>query len=151
MVKKKIASKMTYYELLDQDKWWRDAMGEMIKLENMDISHRLNLLALLVRKAPLYAREEASKLRTAIMQCGPDPSDGIAWQMDSFAAEANAAEDDPVDWMFKYPLMVRLSQLIIEDLRRNINSLTVIYDEVADFYPSKSTLIHDGTKYTYTN
>lgn len=76
-------------DVLHQDKEWIDADGHRWRIEDMESSHRRNLLRFLRRRAGHLASKDAM-----IMSCGP---------MAPCGDMATMACEDATDWMMDHP------------------------------------------------
>jgi hypothetical protein len=96
-------------DLLDQDEYWITADQVRIPLEEMDDSHRRNVLNLLVRRAP-YTMKMYYLKESQLMWDAPDDV------FHQWSAEAmQEINDSPEQWIERRPLIKKLRQLVEHD------------------------------------
>lgn len=101
-----------FTNLSEQKIWWAPKEGDPVKIADMELSHRRNLLAYLERNA------EALKLQAdwAMYSTFPDsPSDGVADALDGIMDEMDHTTAD--DWIHARPLVKALRKSIKKDER----------------------------------
>lgn len=96
-------------DLLNQDEWWRPLNKPPVRLVDMDVSHRRNLIGWLERRAVTFHFMEG--LRYVLIAGSPmGPSGDMA--CDAFDAEsAEHDRQDPKEWLNARPLMQKLREL----------------------------------------
>lgn len=87
------------WQLLEQRKWWRTADGQVLRLKEMEPSHRVNVLRMLWRQAESLHREYTWST------FGGAP----------FDVQAEAEAEDPWEWVREQPLYRRLAKLVKKD------------------------------------
>lgn len=90
-------------DLLGQRVWWIDGLKRAVRLDDMEPSHRLNLLAFLKRNAERYQWAEWT---SGVFDNAPDE-----------VADAAVAED-ALRWLGRQELVRRLKKLVRQDRRR---------------------------------
>lgn len=106
--RKDAAREMSYFDLLQQDRWWRQADGSMIKIERMDQAHRLSVLSTLERKSHTVGQWRAMSLirESYQMAMGPQPSGEMA--SDAFDSILDDLSREADAWrVYYYPMMRR--------------------------------------------
>lgn len=100
------------YRLLSQDVWWITGDKRVIKLQDMILPHKKNLLAYLLRCAKRYKFQY-----TTSIIFGPQPSGDAANDCFDMMID-QLEEEDSLKWMLRQPFVVRLQKLIKRDAKR---------------------------------
>lgn len=99
-----------FHHLKDQKIWWVTKAGNVLKIAEMTLSHRRNLLAFLERNAEALKMSEDWALVSSFPD---DPSDGVADALDQIQGEM---EQTPTGkWLRKLPLVKALRKSIKAD------------------------------------
>ena len=69
--RKEAARNASWFELLEQDRWWRQADGSMIRVDAMELSHIYSVLSTLERQAPRFGFGQWSQFPTIWMRRTP--------------------------------------------------------------------------------
>lgn len=95
-----------YISIFDQDKIWRDIHGYSWKLEEMESSHRSNLIRFLERSAErFHIRWEIWHMFSApILMYGDFDDSVLPWDPED-------DPDRPMEWLTETPLYQRLVEL----------------------------------------
>lgn len=99
-----------FSSLCEQKVWWAPKEGDPVKIADMELSHRRNLLAYLERNA------ESLKLQAEWSLLGTfpdDPSDGVADALDGIMGEMEHTTAS--DWIHAKPLVKALRKSIKKD------------------------------------
>lgn len=95
-------------DVLSQDEVWYPKTGDPIRVDEMSLRYKKNVLAFLERRAPTL--KAAYEWR---MIAGPQPSGDAA--QDAFdSAMGELFEMQPIKWLYRTPLVERLEQLVRE-------------------------------------
>jgi hypothetical protein len=97
-------------QLREQREWWVTKGGAVLRIAEMDLSHRRNLLAYLERAADTLKMNA----EWALVSSFPgDPSDGVADALDSIQGEMERTTS--IDWLNQQPLVKALRKSIKVD------------------------------------
>lgn len=77
--------------VLEQRRWWKSQSGEVVRRRDMNIDHKLNTMAYLLRSARKIAEEYANRPEFT------DAPDGVFNSLESNASE-------PERWMMRTPM-----------------------------------------------
>ena len=97
---------MNLVSLLDQNEIWQTADRVVIRLTEMDPTHRRNTLALLRRRAQ-YNHMMYHRVEEQIMLSAPDDVYNEWWSTSS-----KSLMDDPAAWLERRPLVIELARLV---------------------------------------
>lgn len=109
---------VTTLQLLDQRVWWKPLNSDPIKVNDMEISHVVNLVNFFMRKASIFHSKELRQF-----YWGPSPSGDAA----SDAWEDGLSELEkmnPQDWLRGKSLMKRLRNRLVQAQRKGPNPAT---------------------------
>lgn len=99
-------------DIIEQDEIWITRDGRVLRLEDMEPSHRKNTLRMLERRA--YSLNTLAFTRYFVSPLGGGPSGDMA--NDAFDRTMNEfIEEHPRDWLRKQPLVRRLKALVDDD------------------------------------
>ena len=102
-------------DIIEQDEIWITRDGRVLRLEDMEPSHRRNTLRMLERRADSY--NILAFRRYFMFPLGGGPSGDMA--NDAFdQAMDEFIEEHPRDWLSKQPLVRRLRALVEDDNAR---------------------------------
>lgn len=121
------AATMPYWELLDQDEFWRTSDGTVIQVAAMTQGHRLNTAALLERRATNLGAARANRIWETLGTFPVDPSDGVFAAMGYLESEAMAWTASPVEMLRSS----RLYQRLLEDAVRTMQESQIPYRGLA--------------------
>lgn len=99
-----------FHQLKDQRTWWVTKEGAVLKLDEMSLSHRRNLLAFLERNAEALKTAEEWAL---VSSFPADPPDGVADALDQIQGEMEATPAGK--WLRRLPLVKALRKSIKRD------------------------------------
>lgn len=136
--KREAAAQMTFEELLGQDRWWKQKNGVMIRLDQMSVEHRLNLLALLRRTAPNILN---TQLRNVWLCAGSLQGEMALDSVDELIDQLCRDLEDPIGWLEEQSLYRKLRQLVSDDLCQHTssdNGLISSPDEFATYLDQQS-------------
>lgn len=115
-------------DLLRQDEWWRPFEKPPVRLVDMTVSHRRNLVAWLERRAfSLHLQESFRNAMIAVSPIGPG-GDMACDAFDSMSMEHD--RKDPREWLDEQPLVQKLRELIPPE--KHVEGLDLDWDQYYD-------------------